>query len=238
MPRNSETARARLSQSFAGTRIAVAIEWAIKPASSILLAWLAMAAPVFGAGKQPFHLSGVYTDTCSCRVPCLCDLTGDTPDSCQGVGAIYIAHGDFSGSDLSGVKFAYAMLMGNWVRLYIDAPDPARRATAERFLRALCSDWGKLESVRDAKIEISGKDGGYAVKVDDGKTMDYVIAPVIGGDGRSPLVHANTHSPITSTFLQGRSAEPTVYNDGARSFEIAAGRNGYFNGRVDTSGSL
>ena len=76
------------------------------------------------------------------------------------------------------------------------------------------------------------------VKVDDGKTMDYVIAPVIGGDGRSPLVHANTHSPITSTFLQGRSAEPTVYNDGARSFEIAAGRNGYFNGRVDTSGSL
>jgi hypothetical protein len=197
-----------------------------------------VAAPVLGAEKQPFHLSGVYTDTCSCRVPCLCDLTGDAPDSCEGVGAVYIARGDFSGSDLSGVRFAYAMLMGDWFRLYIDAPDPARRANAERFLRALCADWGKLESVRDAKIEITGVDGGFAVKVDGGKTMGYLIAPVVGGDGKGPLVHANTHSLITSTFLQGKSAEPTIYRDGARSFEIAAGRNGYFNDKVDTSGSL
>jgi hypothetical protein len=213
------------------------LKWAIKPAR-LFLAWLALAAPLLAAEKQPYHLMGVYTDTCSCRVPCLCDLTGATPDSCQGVGAVAIVSGDFSGSDLSGVRFAYAMLMGDWLRLYIDAPDAARRAAAEKFLRALCADWGKLESVRDAKIEITGKGGGYAVNVDGGKTLAFVIAPVLGGDGKTPLVHTNTHSMITSTFLQGTSAVPTVYHDGARSFDIPAGRNGYFNDKMDGGGSL
>jgi hypothetical protein len=171
-------------------------------------------------------------------MPCLCDLTGDAPASCEGVGAVYVAHGDFAGSDLSGVRFAYALLMGDWYRIYIDAPDPVHRAAAEKFVRALCADWGKLESIRDSKIDIAGKDGGYAVKVDDGKTMEFVIAPVIGGDGKTPLVHTNTHSLITSTFLQGKSARPTEYHDGPRSFEIAAGRNGYFNDKMETSGSL
>jgi hypothetical protein len=225
-------------ESFAGARYGSAIEWRIKAATSIVLTWLAVAAPALAAGTQPYHLSGVYTDTCSCGAPCLCELTGDAPDSCKGVGAVEIVHGDFAGSDLSGVRFAYATFMGDWVCLFIDAPDPAHRATAEKFLRAFCAGWGKLESLRDAKIEITGKDGGYAVKVDDGKTMQYAIAPMIGGDGRTPLVHTNTHSLITSTFLQGKSAETTVYHDGARSFEIDAGRNGYFNDKVDSSGSL
>jgi hypothetical protein len=213
------------------------LKWGIKP-PRLILAWLALAVPLLAAEKQPYHLSGVYTDTCSCRVPCLCDLTGATPDSCQGVGAVAITRGDFSGSDLSGVRFAYALLMGDWVRLYIDAPDPARRAAAEAFVRALCSDWGKLESVRDARIDIAPREGGYAVKVDGGKTFEFVIAPVIGGDGKTPLVHTNTHSLITSTFLQGKSAETTIFHDGTRSFEIEAGRNAYFNDKVESAGSL
>jgi hypothetical protein len=205
---------------------------------TVLVAWLALASPLHAEGKHSFHLSGIYTDTCSCRVPCLCNLTGETPDSCLGVGAVAIGHGDYSGSDLSGVRFAYAMLMGVWVRLYIDAPDAAHRAAAEKFLRALCADWGKLESVRDAKIEIARKDGAYAVKVDDGRILEYAISPVMGGDGRTPLLYTNTQSLISNTFLQGKSAVPTVYHDGARSFDIAAGRNAYFNDKAESRGSL
>jgi hypothetical protein len=68
--------------------------------------------------------------------------------------------------------------------------------------------------------------------------MEFVIAPVIGGDGKTPLVHTNTQRMITSTFFQGTSTAPTVYHDGTRSFGIPAGRNGYFNDRVDNRGSL
>ncbi len=208
------------------------LAWHIKAASLLLLS-LALTAPLLADGAKPYHVSGIYTDTCTCQIPCTCELTGDAPDSCSGVGAIAITHGDFSGADLSGVRFAYATVMGVWYRLYIDAPDPARRATAEKFLRFVCADWGKLESIRDARIEIAAAGGGYAVKVDDGATMKFTIAPVIGGDGRTPLAHTNTHSAFSSTFLQGKSAEPTSYHDDTRSFAIPAGRNGYFNDRME-----
>jgi hypothetical protein len=194
---------------------------------------LALAAPLLAGDEKPYHVSGIYTDTCTCKIPCTCELTGDAPDSCSGVGAVAIDHGDFSGADLSGVRFAYATVMGDWYRLYIDAPDPARRVAAEKFLRFLCADWGKLESIRDAKIEITAAAGGYAVKVDDGATMKYSIAPVIGGDGRTPLAHTNTHSALASVFLQGKSAEATFYHDDTRSFAIPAGRNGYFSDKMD-----
>jgi Protein of unknown function (DUF1326) len=202
------------------------------------LLFVVLATASFGAAKDTYHIAGVYTDTCTCRIPCTCDLTGVTPDSCLGVGAVEITHGDFSGNDLSGVRFAWAMDMGNWVRIYIDAPDSIHRASAEKFLRALCADWGKMEVVRDAKIEIAGKNGGFATKVNGGSTMDFEIAPVIGGDGKTPLVHSNTHSQLTSTFLQGSSAKPSVFRDDNRTFNIAAGRNGYFDSAMDHTGTL
>jgi hypothetical protein len=207
-------------------------------ATSFVILSLALAAPLLAADKQPYHLSGIYTDTCTCSVPCRCDLTGNGPDMCKGVGAVAITKGDYSGADLSGVRFAYALDSGNWLCLYIDAPDAGRRASAEKFLRVLCADWGKLESVSDAKVEIAGKDGGYAVQVDGGKVMTFVIAPILGGDGKTPLAHTNTHGAITSTFLQGKSAVVSSYHDGERSFDIPAGRNGYFNDKVESGGSL
>lgn len=200
--------------------------------------FLSLAAATFGAERKAYHIAGIYTDTCTCRIPCTCDLTGDVPDSCLGIGAVAITHGDFSGSDLSGVRFAWAMDMGKWVRIYVDAPDSAHRAAAERFVRALCADWGTMESIRDAKIAISAKNGGYAAEVNGGSTMDFEIAPVIGGDGKTPLVHSNTHSQLTSTFLQGSSAKPSVFRDELRSFKIATGRNGYFDPNMDHSGTL
>jgi len=124
--------------------------------------------------------------------------------------------------------------MGSWYRLYIDAPDPARRATAEKLLRFICADWGKLESIRDAKIDIAAAAGGFCRQGRRGMTMKYSIAPVIGGDGNAPLAYSNTHSAFSTTFLQGKSAEATLYHDDTRSFSIPAGRNGYFNDKMDS----
>ena len=96
--------------------------------SSVLLLSLALAARA--ADKQPYKVSGVYTETCACSVPCKCELTGDVPSSCVGVGAFKITAGDIGGADLSGVSIAYAGKPGEWVRIYIDAPDHMHRAAA------------------------------------------------------------------------------------------------------------
>src|SRR5262249_41757685 len=106
-----------------------------------------------------------------------CELTG--PDmSCEGVGGYQFDKGQFAGEDFSGTRAAYSLFIGKSVRIYIDAPDAARRAAAEKFLRAALAGFGPIAAVRDAKIEISGKDGTYSLKVDGGKVLACSTEPV------------------------------------------------------------
>jgi len=202
------------------------------------IASFSLAVAAFAGDKAPYHVAGVYTETCACGVPCKCELTGEIPPTCQGVGAFRFTSGDYAGRDLAGVSLAYAVKPGEWVRVYIDAPDPAHRATAEQFARVAYRDWGKMEAVKDARIEIKGDHGAYTVAVDGGKIMSYVTAPILGGDGKTALTHGNTHSVFTDTFLQAQSAGKTVYHDDQRAFELDPGRNAYFNEKMSGHGSL
>ena len=190
------------------------------------------------ADKQPFKVAGLYTETCACSVPCKCALTGEVPATCEGVGAFKITAGDFGGQDLSGVGIAFAGKPGTWVRAYIDAPDQARRAAAEKLARAVLATWGDMEAVKDAKVDITGTYGAYTVTVDGGKIMRYTTAPVMGGDGVTALSHGNTHDPLVSVFLQAKSAEPLAYHDDNRTIALPKGRNAYFNDKFDASGAL
>ena len=202
----------------------------------VLLSSLVLAARA--ADKQPFKVSGVYTETCACSVPCKCELTGDVPSSCVGVGAFKITAGNFAGADLAGVSMAFAGKPGEWIRVYIDAPDHMHRAAAEKLARAAFAPWGTMEAIKDAKIDIAGTYGAYTVMVDGGKTMKYSQAPVLGGDGKTALAHTNVFDPLTPVFLQGKSTAATVYHDDTRAIELEAGRNAYFNDKMDTSGQL
>ena len=202
----------------------------------VLVFCLAVAARA--ADKAPFKVTGLYTETCACSAPCKCEPTGEVPPDCEGVGAFKLTAGNFAGQDLAGVSIAYAGKPGEWVRIYIDAPDAAHRATAEKLARAAFAQWGKMEAVKDAKIEIAGPYGAYTVSVDGGKIMKYTTTPILGGDGKTALGHNNTHNPLTSLFLQGKSAGPVVYKDDDRTFELSQGRNAYFNDKMQTSGSL
>ena len=199
---------------------------------------LSLAVTARAADKVPYQVTGLYTETCACSVPCKCELTGDVPSNCVGVGAFKITAGSFAGQDLSGVSIAYATKPGEWVRTYIDAPDQARRNTAEKLARAVFAAWGTMEAVKDAKVAIAGMYGAYTVTVDGGKIMKYVMEPVIGGDGMTALSHGNTHSALTSVFLQGSSTEPLAYHDDNRSIELEKGRNAYFNDKMQTDGEL
>jgi len=97
------------------------------PLMSALAGLLWPVVAIFAADKAPYKLAGTSTETCACRIPCACELTGDVPSTCQGVGAYAITTGSYAGADLSGVKLAYATKPSEWVRVYIVAPDPSRR---------------------------------------------------------------------------------------------------------------
>ncbi len=210
------------------------------PARVTLAVLVAMAlAAIEGRGiageKQAFRVKGVFVEGCSCSVTCPCEII-DVAKGCEGVGAMTLESGQFNGTDLGGVKLAYAGAPGNWVFLYVDATTPAQREAALAFAKAYYGGWGKIENARDARIVIEGSDGTYSVKVDDGKTMSLKTEPVLGGDGKKPVVIRNTKSKLNPDIKQARAVSGS-FKDGDHAFELKDS-NSFFNDRMLAKGEL
>lgn len=193
------------------------------------------AASVWAADKQPFEAKGMFVEGCSCGRPCACQLTGIEP-GCQGVNALALTGGSYQGVDLTGVKIAFGLGAGKWVRLYVDAPKPEQREAATAFAKAYSAAFGKIEEVKAARVEISGQAGTYTLKVDGGKIMNLVTEPVLGGDGKTPLMYSNIHDSLHPTVKQGKTVTGK-YQDGGHAFELKDS-NAYFHETFESKGSL
>jgi hypothetical protein len=202
----------------------------------VIAALLAGATAAQAADKQPYKVKGLFVETCSCHAPCGCEMVG-LKSGCLGVGAMTISAGSYHGQDLAGVKAAYAGAPGDWMRIYIQADSPEKRKAAEAFLTAVYSAWGKIDAVKDAKIDITGDYGKYTVTVDAGKIMKYETEVVLGGDKKTAVTHQNVADPLNTTFKQalGVSCE---FKDEARSFTLEKGRNAFFNDTMSAEGEI
>ena len=185
--------------------------------------------------KKPFNVKGLYVEGCSCSAPCGCEMTG-LEMGCEGVGAVSISSGKYNGVDLSGVKIALGLGAGDWSRAYVQVAKPEQKEAAEAFAKAMASNYGKVEEIKDAKIDITGKDGKYTVKVDDGKIMELNTEPVIGGDNKTPVAHTNTHNALNSTMYQAKSISGT-FTDGRHTIKLKDS-NSYFNTKMSKSGNM
>ena len=197
---------------------------------------LAAASSAQAADKHPFNVQGLYSEACSCNAPCPCEMIG-LMKGCEGVGAMQLSSGSYNGQDLSGMKAAYAVAPGNWVIIYVQPANPGQAKAAREFLTAVYSNWGKVEAVKEAKVDISGEGGNYTVSVDDGKIMKYQTKVVLGADKKSPIAHTNIADPLNQTFLQALN-ESTTFKDGAHAFTLDKGTNSYFNDKMDSKGEL
>src|SRR5579859_2570557 len=129
--------------------------------------------------KAMVHFDGMYVEGCSCSPPCPCEITG-VKMGCQGVGGFAIKHGTFEGSDISGIKLAYAVAPGDWVICYIDAPTAAKKKAGAALAKAAFNAWGKMEPVKNAPISIHGSGGKYTLTVGGGEIMKLTTTPWAG----------------------------------------------------------
>lgn len=182
-----------------------------------------------------WSVKGTFIEGCSCNMPCGCELTG-VEMGCEGVGVLSLTGGSYNGVDLTGAKMAYAMVPGDWVRLYVDAKNDAQKNAAIEFAKGYYGGFGKLESASAGKIDIAGKDGKYTVKVNDGKIMQLTTEPVLGGDNKTPITHTNTKSNLSSVFMQAKTVSGT-FSDGDRKFELRDS-NSYFNTNLKSEGTI
>lgn len=187
------------------------------------------------SAKQPFNVKGEFIDGCSCSAPCGCVMTG-LERGCEGVGGMVLSSGKYGGVDLTGAKIMYAVQPGKWARGYVDAKNPAQQQAATEFAKVAFAVFGKVEFVKQAHIEVSGKNGDYKVSVNGGKTMSLVTKPILGGDKRTPVIHKNISDPLNDMFYQAKTVSGS-YSDEGRSFKLKES-NAYFNPKLDKSGKM
>lgn len=197
-----------------------------------------MKQPAGDSKKYDYSVEGQFVEACSCRAPCACELTGDAMKGCQGVGALEISKGSYKGVDLAGVKMAYALGIGEWVDIYVDAKTPEQKDAAKALAKAAFVAFGPIQDVKDGKIELTKNGYSYAVAVDGGKTMSFQTEPVLGGDKKTPLVHDNVANPFMSSFKQGKSVACSYHGSGNKSFTVEKGRNVYFNDKMSGHGQI
>jgi len=192
------------------------------------------------AAKHEFKIEdGMYAEACSCKPPCPCELTGANM-GCEGVGAYDLKKASYDGKDISGTKYAYALDLDEkdgWVHLYVDQKDPKKHDAAVAFAKGALAAFGTITLTKDADIKIEEKDSKYTVSVDDGKVMKFQTKPMLGGDGKTPMTHTNTHDALNPTFYQG-TAVSAEYKGGGKDFKLAEGRNCYFNDKMKSKGEV
>lgn len=192
------------------------------------------------AEKHPLNIEdGMYAESCSCRPPCPCELTG-VEMHCVGVGAYELKKATYNGKDISGTKMAYALDLdekNGWVHVYVDQKDAAKHDDAVAFAKAALSAFGNITMTKDASISITQEDSHYKVSVDDGKVMRFETEPVMGGDKKTPITHTNTYDALNPTFYQGKSVS-VHYSGGGKQITLEKGRNCYFNNAMKSKGEV
>jgi len=186
-----------------------------------------------GQEKAEYRAVGTFVEGCSCAVVCNCVFSGKFRHGCQGVGVVSLTAGSYKGVDLTGAKVAYGGIAGDRIYLYIDASD-AQREAATKVAKGLFGVVGKVVAVRNAKIDLSGKDGRHTVSINGGTTAQLNTEPVLGGDKEAPISHVNTILPWT--LMQARSVSGS-FHESDLSFTLNDS-NAFFNDDVDSKLTL
>ena len=186
-------------------------------------------------GKTSYNINGTYIEGCTCAAICGCDMTG-IEKHCQGVGVLEFRSGSFEGTDLAGGKIAIGLAPEKWVHAYVDGSTAAQRKALASFARKAFAPFGKIEAVEESPIAISGRGGNYTVTVAGGKTMRLKTKPVLGGDKKTPVVHANVGNPMVKSYLQAKTVAGS-FHGGGHVFTFKD-TNSFYNDRVKSSGAL
>ena len=96
--------------------------------------------------------------------------------------------------------------------------------------------FGKMESIKSAKVRVWHRGNMDYATVDGGKIMDLKSQAVLGGDNRTPLMYSNIHDPFHPVVMQGKTLSAS-YSDGAHQISLKDS-NAYFHHHIVASGSL
>jgi hypothetical protein len=92
--------------------------------------------------NEEWLVSGKYTESCCCDIPCPCNFGGSSTNGyCNVNGLIEIENGHYKGTDLSGVTFIYTESMGKWLKYYAEEKTSDEQLNAIQVLLPLIFEY-------------------------------------------------------------------------------------------------
>lgn len=200
----------------------------------MLTALASYALVVSATAKAPFAFDAAFVEGCSCKEVCVTEITGKDA-GCHGLGGISFKNATYGGRDFSGTRTAFVWDSGKWVRIYIDAPSAAKREAVTAYMKAVLTDWAPEVTIENAKVAVTSSGGQGTVTINGGQVGKITVKPVMGGDGKTPVVHDNLSSPMHTTLFQGQTTSATFA--GPNGFSLDA-TNGFLNLRYRMKGKI
>ena len=166
-----------------------------------------------------WEMSGTYVGNCSCQMICPCPVDGAPtgPDGeCRGVNVFHIAKGNFDGTDLSGVDFAFS----NWF--------PSNLSAGGWKVGAVVDDGASDAQVSALEAILHGEAGGPFGDLAGlyGEWLGVERASVTFSDGETPSGSVAGHVTLTFEPLPGPDGGVTTVKNAMFGFapEFRIGR--------------
>jgi hypothetical protein len=174
---------------------------------------LAQAAPAEQPSPPRWHVSGMFTEACTCSPPCTCNfgMSASPHDFCYSVFSYAIKAGEYDGVPLDGLTIACAHGQAAYI-WYVDrratpAQAAALRAIADRIVpvRRGAGDSPDYyaRAVVPATITQEVTDHGSRLEIEGTGGFDNTF--LLGLDGKTPIVVLNNTSFNLKRAMKGRS---------------------------------
>jgi hypothetical protein len=199
---------------------------------------LAPAAPRDKPSLPRWHISGMFTEACSCAPPCPCNfgLASSPHDFCYTLFSYSIKSGEYDGVPLGGLAFTCAKGQAGFV-WYIDRRATPAQAAALRVIAARIvpirhgdrdSGGQYAKAVLRAAITQEVTERGSRVRIEGAGGFDNTF--LLGMDGKTPIVVLNNTNFNLKRSLKGRT--------GAFRYQDRFGNNIEFKGTNTNTGEF
>jgi hypothetical protein len=181
-----------------------------------LLAAAALLAPITPAKKPAaprWHVSGMFTEACTCSPPCTCNFgLGASPhDFCYSIFSYGIKKGEYNGVPLDGLNITCANGQRGYVWYVDQRATPAQRA-ALRAIAARIAPLGPETAdsphhhswqMIPAAITQEVTEHGSRLQIEGAGGFDSTF--LMGGDGKTPVVVLNNTSFNLKRSVKGKT---------------------------------
>ena len=174
---------------------------------------------VIAPSPNLLDIKGAFLEGCSCKGTCAFETTGKLP-GCHALGAYRIDRGSYGSRDLAGTSLAFVSAPSGDLFVYVDGPTSSKRKSAGVLAKALWGEgFGKWNTMRDAKISLTGSGGSHSLLIDGGATVSLSTSPVKGGDAKGFVVLSNVYGDPYDKLFQA-TIKGASFSDKGQKFTL------------------